>query len=52
MRPVDAAQKALGRQEGCDVMQGHLVSEPQPMEKIRDLLPRRAARDCGGGRLG
>lgn len=49
----DEAQEALVRQEGCDAMQGYLVSKPQPIGKILELLRKREAeRDCGGSRLG
>lgn len=43
----DEAQEALVRQEGCDSMQGYLVSRPAPIEQILALLREREARAAG-----
>jgi diguanylate cyclase (GGDEF)-like protein/PAS domain S-box-containing protein len=39
----DEAQEALVRREGCDAMQGYLVSRPAPIANILELLRTRAA---------
>lgn len=43
----DEAQEALVRREGCNSMQGYLVSRPAPIEQILELLRSRAARPAG-----
>lgn len=45
----DEAQEALVRREGCDAMQGYLVSRPGPIDQILELLRGRRSRAAGGG---
>ena len=47
----EEAQQELVRLEGCDSIQGYLVSRPAPIEQILDLLRKRpGARVVGEGR--
>ena len=43
----DEAQEAVIRREGCDSLQGYLVSRPEPVERILALLRDRAAQRAG-----
>ncbi len=46
----DEAQEDLVRREGCDAMQGYLVSRPQPIDQVLELLGKREATRVGGNK--